>query len=64
MKGGDTVEKKDFYKISDIVKMIGVSRQAVAKQIQVGNLKAFKFGNRWRIEKKDFEAYKEARKSK
>lgn len=58
------MEKKDYYEIKDIVKMIGVSRQAVAKQIHVGNLKAFKFGNRWRIERKDFEAYKEARKSK
>lgn len=55
---------KEYYKIRDIVDMLGVSRQAVLKQISVGNLKAFKFGNRWRIEKKDFEAYKEARKSK
>ena len=56
--------EKEFLKISDIRKMLGVSRQAVFKKIQDGELKAFRFGKLWMVERKDFEAYKEARKSK
>lgn len=39
-----------------------ISRSTVLQYIHAGNLPFFKVGHRWRIEVRDFEAWKEARK--
>ena len=42
---------------TDVSKILKVSRQYVFTEIKSGKLKAYKIGNRYRIDKKDVEEY-------
>ena len=43
----------NYYKVADICKMFGVSRQAVQQRIKKNEIKAIKFGNKYLIPKEE-----------
>ena len=47
---------------AEVAEDLQVSTSTVLQYMKAGNLPAFKVGARWRIEARDFEAWKEARK--
>ena len=47
---------------AEVAKDLRVSTSTALQYIKAGNLPGFKVGARWRIEVRDFEAWKEARK--
>ena len=47
---------------AQVAEDLQISKHTVIQYMKVGNMPAFKVGERWRIEERDFEAWKEARK--
>lgn len=45
------------YTISQVQSILGLTQKCVYNYIQRGNLKAAKFGNRWRVSRKDLEDF-------
>ena len=50
------MKNKDYYPISDLVKILGVSRVAVFKKIKRGEIKAIKIGRNFAIPKEEVAA--------
>ncbi|MFZ5365109.1 MAG: helix-turn-helix domain-containing protein [Patescibacteria group bacterium] len=51
-----TIITKDFYSVSELADLLGISRIAVFKKIQKGQIKAFKIGRNYVIPKKELGA--------
>lgn len=58
-KGGQMAQESIFLSAGDAAAMLNVSKQTVMNQIFRGNLKAFRFGNMYRIRKSDLEEFLE-----
>jgi len=47
----------DFYSVREVAEMIGVNTRTVLKWINDGKIKAYKFGDLWKIKKTDYEEF-------
>ena len=48
-----TTKNNDFYSVSELADLLGISRVAVFKKIKKGQIKAFKIGRNYVIPKKE-----------
>jgi excisionase family DNA binding protein len=51
-----------YMSAKDVASVLGVCELSVRRWIKHGQLRAGKFGRRWRIDPRDFESFCEARK--
>ena len=54
----DQLIKKDFYTISELAKLLGISRVSVFKRVRNGSIKGQKMGYNFIIFKKDIDLKK------
>lgn len=47
----------DYYTVAEVAEMISVKPRTVQQWINKGKMKAYKFGDLWRIKKTDFDEF-------
>ncbi|MBI9008710.1 MAG: helix-turn-helix domain-containing protein [Tenericutes bacterium] len=52
-------ETENYYTLSDLIDILGVSRRTLLKYIKQGKLRAFKLGNQWRVTEAELNKFKE-----
>ncbi len=50
------MKNKEFLTVSEVAKLLGISREAILKRIKKGQLKATRIGRNFAIHKKEFES--------
>jgi excisionase family DNA binding protein len=50
------MKNKEFLTVSEVAKLLGISREAILKRIKKGQLKATRIGRNFAIPKKEFES--------
>jgi len=50
--------EEKFYRISDVEKMLSVSKSTLKRWIKSGKIKAVRFGNPWKISESALEEFK------
>ncbi len=56
--------EKDFYTAQDLADKLGVNIMTIYRYIKSGKLKAYKIGKEFRIDRKEFELFLNASKTK